>query len=146
MDRKEFLKTCGYACLGGVALATILQSCVNTKIITGSIQNSNLIVDIKEFEIQKKGKLTHRKYLIVQNEILEFPICIYRFSASEFTALYLQCTHQGAELQVFGDQIHCPAHGSEFSNKGLVETGPATNNLRTFPILIDQNALNISLK
>lgn len=146
MNRNEFLKTCGYACLSGIALATILQSCVNTKIITGQIQDSELLIDLKEFEIQKKGKLTYRKYIIAQNELLKFPISIYRFSDTEFTALYLQCTHQGAELQVFGDKLQCPAHGSVFSNKGVVENGPATSDLRTFPVQIDKNQLKINLK
>lgn len=58
----------------------------------------------------------------------------------------MQCTHQGAELQVFGDKLQCPAHGSEFSNKGSLENGPADRNLRNFPIIIDNGTLKISLK
>jgi Rieske Fe-S protein len=57
----------------------------------------------------------------------------------------MQCTHQGAELQAFGDKLQCPAHGSEFSNRGQVESGPATAPLRTFPVSADNNELKISL-
>jgi Rieske Fe-S protein len=58
----------------------------------------------------------------------------------------MRCTHQGAELQVFGDKLQCPAHGSEFSSKGAVQNGPADNTLRTFPVTIEKNQLKISLK
>jgi Rieske Fe-S protein len=60
--------------------------------------------------------------------------------------MLLVCTHQGAELQVFGDKIQCPAHGSEFSNRGVLESGPANTDLRKFPIVIENNILKISLK
>lgn len=146
MDRKEFINACAYACLGGVAISTILSSCSLTKTINGTIIDSDITVDTKEFEEQKKGKTTFRKYLILQNDQLKFPISVYRFSETDYTALYMQCTHQGAELQVFGDKLHCPAHGSEFSNKGAVEQGPAETNLRSFPIRIESGILKISLK
>lgn len=61
-------------------------------------------------------------------------------------ALLMECTHQGAELQVFGDKLQCAAHGSEFSNKGIVESGPASTDLRKFPVRIENNILKVSLK
>jgi nitrite reductase/ring-hydroxylating ferredoxin subunit len=77
---------------------------------------------------------------------LKFPVCVYRFSETSYTALYMRCPHQGAELQVFGDRLQCPAHGSEFDDKGVVKTGPADTNLRTFPVSINKDQLLISLK
>jgi len=127
-------------------MSTILSSCSTTKTITGIIEGENLKIDLKEFEEEKKNKIEYRKYLVVSHESLQFPICIYRFKESNFSALYLKCTHQGAELQVFGDQISCPAHGSEFNNMGIVQNGPASTNLRTFPIQINNGQLLISLK
>ena len=58
----------------------------------------------------------------------------------------MACTHQRAELQVYGDKLQCAAHGSEFSNRGLVESGPATADLRKFPVTIENSVLKISLK
>ncbi|GAW87970.1 hypothetical protein FPS14_contig00001-0044 [Flavobacterium psychrophilum] len=58
----------------------------------------------------------------------------------------MKCTHQGAELQAFGDKLQCAAHGSEFNNKGIVESGPASSDLKKFPIIIENNTLKISLK
>lgn len=145
MNRNEFLKSCAFACLSGVALMSILQSCKTSKILTVGISGSDILLDTKEFEIRKNDALSYRKYIVLQNDKLHFPICVYRISESEYTALNLQCSHQGAELQVFGDKLVCPAHGSEFNKQGAVENGPATKNLRTFPIQLDKNILKISL-
>jgi Rieske Fe-S protein len=145
MDRRLFMKSCGYACLGGIAMSTILQSCTTTKIVTGTINQSSLMVDLSDFELQTKKEKKHHEYILVHNDSLKYPICIYRFSETDYTAIYLQCTHQGAELQVFGNKIQCPAHGSEFNNRGIVEQGPATNQLRTFPLQLEGKQLKITL-
>lgn len=145
MNRKEFFKTCGYACLSGVAFVSVLQSCSTSKIINAEISGAEILVNLTDFEINKKGKITYKKYIVIQNSALNYPICIYRFSENEFTALNLQCTHQGAELQVFGDKIVCPAHGSEFNSKGNVESGPALKQLRSFTIKIEKTQLKLSL-
>lgn len=145
MDRRDFLRSCGYACIGGLGLAATLQSCRTTQTISGTVAGSYLVVDRSAFERVKDGQITYRKYVVVHNDQLQFPVCVYRFGENDYTALYMQCTHQGAELQVFGDKLQCPAHGSEFSNRGLVENGPATTQLRTFPVTTDNNELKIAL-
>lgn len=110
--------------------------------IDGNIDGSDLIIPIDSFNNNGVNKL----YVIVQNEILKYPICVYRFSDTQYNALYLACTHQGTELQVFGERLECPAHGSEFDSKGRIVKGPAEENLRSFPITITANELKISLK
>lgn len=146
MDRKGFIKTCGFSCLGGIVLAPFFQSCTPVKIMSGKISGDDLIVALSDFEIIAGGQKHFKKYVVVQNEILQYPICIYRQNENDYTALWMRCTHQGAELQVFGDKLQCPAHGSEFDIKGLVQNGPADNKLRTFPVSIYNNQLKISLK
>jgi len=146
MNRKDFLKTCGFACLGGSAMVILMQSCTVTKTITGNIENSDLMVAISDFESVSDNKITFKKYVIINNDVLKFPICVYRIEENKYNALWLECTHQGNEVQVFGDKLQCPAHGSEFSNSGLVTNGPADRNLRTFPVTIEGNYLKISLK
>ncbi|HWK04971.1 MAG TPA: Rieske (2Fe-2S) protein [Puia sp.] len=143
MERKAFLKTCGFACLGGTMLATLLEGCSGSKVIEGTIDHSDLVVPVSSFQLHKDS---FRKYVVVQHEKLKYPVCVYRFSETAYTALLMRCTHQGAELQVFGARLQCPAHGSEFNNKGVVQTGPADTNLRTFPVTLFNNQLLISLK
>ncbi len=146
MDRKKFIQNCGMACLGGLGLSTLLQSCGLSKNFTGTIEDSDLIVPLSDFETKAGKEVHYKKYIIVNNDRLKFPICVYRIDAQQYSALWLRCTHQGAELQVFGDKLQCPAHGSEFNQAGAVTAGPAENSLRTFPVIVEANQLKISLK
>ena len=146
MNRKEFLKTCGFGCMAGIAGVSFLQSCSSSQVLTKDIVGSDIWVPIRDFEIKNNGDAAFKKYIIIQNEILQNPICVYRFDEFTYTALLMKCTHQGTELQVFGDKLQCAAHGSEFNNKGVVENGPANADLRKFPILIENNILKISLR
>jgi Rieske Fe-S protein len=57
----------------------------------------------------------------------------------------MKCTHQGTELEVYGDRLQCPAHGSEFTKYGIVQNGPAEEHLRIFPVLVELNAVKINL-
>jgi Rieske Fe-S protein len=142
MERKEFIKTCGMACVSGAILASLMESCSGNKIITGAIENADLIVPVASF---RRGN-SFRKYIIAQPEILKYPVCIYRFSEDTYSALLMRCTHQGTQLEVYGNRLECPAHGSEFSDKGIVMEGPAQYHLRTFPVTIQNDQLYISLK
>jgi Rieske Fe-S protein len=145
MERKEFIKNCGYACFASTTVSVLLQSCVGSKIINGKIVDSDILIPLSDFQ-SKRETNSFKKYIIVQNDLLQYPICVYRFSETEYTALWMSCTHQGTELQVFGDKLQCPAHGSEFTNRGAIQNGPADKSLRTFPVKIGNNQLFISLK
>ncbi len=146
MDRKDFLKNCGMVCMTGIGMVGLLQGCVSSKALTGKIIADDLVVPITDFETRNGGEVYYKKYVVVHNDILQYPICVYRLSENNYTALWMRCTHQGTELQVFGDKLQCPAHGSEFNNKGGVQNGPADTTLRTFRVEIKNNLLHISLK
>jgi Rieske Fe-S protein len=143
MERKTFIRTCGLACMGGTLLTTMLEGCSSTKMVTGTIADTDLVVPAAVF-VQKGDR--YRRYVVVQHEQLAYPICLYRFSESRYSALLMRCTHQGTELQVFGDRLQCPAHGSEFSNQGAVQNGPADTDLRRFPVTVQNNEIYISMK
>ena len=85
------------------------------------------------------------KHVVVQNDALQYPIAVFRFDSNEYRALLMKCTHQGTELQVFGDRLQCPAHGSEFTNTGNVQNGPADSALRSFPVIKEVKTLKIDL-
>jgi nitrite reductase/ring-hydroxylating ferredoxin subunit len=143
MRREEFLKTCGFACLGGLLLGVLAEGCAaGGKTVAGAIEETDLVIPVTDF--QNKGSF--RKYVVVQHEKLKYPVCVYRTSDTEYAALLMRCPHQGAELQVFGSRLQCPAHGSEFDDKGVVKNGPADTNLRTFPVTQHNHQLYISLK
>lgn len=144
MNRKDFiLKTCT-ACIGATAMSGILSSCKATQFATGKLTKDGILVDVNEFALNEKDK--YRSYIVVRNEALLFPICLYRFSETDYAALWMQCAHQGAELNVAGDYLQCPAHGSEYSNRGKVTNGPADRDLRTFPVTVNNNQIFIDLR
>jgi Rieske Fe-S protein len=147
MERKDFIKTCGFACLGGIGISTLLQSCATMQqTLTGEIAESDLMVSVSDFRLKTSGKNQFKKYIIVDNERLRFPICVFRFDEQNYSALWMECTHMGNEVQVFGDKLQCLAHGSELSNRGVMQHGPAEANLRSFPVTVTKDHLKISLK
>ena len=128
MNRKQFIATCACGLLAG---------CAGTKYLTAPIEGDSLVVPAEAF--------LEKKYIVVENDQLEYPICLYRFSETEYSALLMKCTHQGTELQVFGDRLQCPAHGSEFTNTGKVQNGPADRPLRTFKVTAIDQQIKIKL-
>ncbi len=142
MNRKQFIKTCGIACLGTSTMSALLQSCVPTQSIMAPISGGNLVIAQSSF-LKNEAFL---KYLVVRNENLQYPIYVFRFSETNYSALYLRCSHQGNELNAYGDKLVCSAHGSEFSNTGQATSGPATEPLRSFPVQFDNQNILISLK
>ncbi len=136
MNRKEFIKKCGYACLGSSLAMLSLESCVAN--ISAKIVNSEVIVPLENFK--------DKTHFVVENERLKFPIYVLKISEENYSAVLMKCTHQGSELQAFGDILECPAHGSRFNQKGILKQGPADKNLYKFPVKIDNNQLKISLK
>lgn len=145
MDRKEFIKTCGFSCLSLIGVSAFLESCTNVKQINSTTVNGKLKIARSEFLEIKKDKTVVRKYIIARTSSLNFPIVVYRTSDTDFSALLLECTHQGVELTVNGDLLSCSAHGSEFNNKGNVITGPADQNLKTFIVTNDLENIYIQL-
>ncbi len=143
MKRKEFIKQCGFACLGASLGGLLLESCVAGS-VAGKIVDTDIVVSLDNFF--DKEKKTYKDSIILENEMLRFPIYVVRISETEYSAVLMQCTHQGAELQAFGDTLECPAHGSIFSGRGVVKGGPAVKNLHSFPVKINENKLKISLK
>jgi len=142
MDRKTFIKASCLACTSISFLGTILESCTTVKYAGGELNENGMLLDLKEFET-KKG---YRSYVIARHDNLQYPICVYRINETQYNALLMQCTHQGAELQVSGDQLTCPAHGSEFDKWGKVLQSPAPADLRSFPVTIRSDRLFIDLR
>lgn len=133
-------------CLSGSIIIPVFSGCQSTYYTNGIIESNGISVLKSEFSYLKKDQEMIREYIIIRNDALEFPIYLYRFSDSDYSALFMKCTHQGAELQASGDHLHCPSHGSEFNNKGLLAHGPAEKNLRSFKVSADNDKIFIDLR
>lgn len=146
MHRRVFIKNSCTACLSVSMLSMLMPGCAATQYVGGKLEKNGIVISKKDFTLQKNGNTAYSSFIIVRNEALQFPICIYRFSDRDYTAIWMKCAHQGAELNASGDKLQCPAHGSEYNNKGEVTHGPAVNNLRTFPVTVRNNDLFIDLR
>lgn len=145
MNRREFTAAC-FMCLTGAATIPVFSGCQSTYYTSGTIQPNGISILKSEFTYMKKDKVLERAYVIVRNDSMEFPIYVYRFSDDDYAAVLMKCTHQGNELQASGDHMHCPAHGSEFNNRGIVAQGPAEENLRTFKVTSENDNIFIDLR
>ncbi|HEV8283598.1 MAG TPA: Rieske (2Fe-2S) protein [Chitinophagaceae bacterium] len=146
MNRREFLVKGCTACMATVGVSSLLNSCAPTQYISGTLGKDGLTISKDEFKLNQKSNTAYRSFVIIRNDALQYPICVYRFSDEQYSALWMKCTHQGTELNASGDFLQCPAHGSEFNNKGMVKTGPADKNLRIFPVTVLPNELFIDLR
>lgn len=146
MKRRDFIKNSCAACLSMSALPIMLSGCASLINTTGTLVKDGLTLSSEDFKITDKGNIAYRSFLIVRNDALQYPICLYRFNEKQYSALWMKCAHQGAELQASGDYLQCPAHGSEFNNKGHVTNGPASTNLRAFPVTVNDKEIFIDLR
>ena len=146
MDRKEFLKRSCTACIAAAGLSSLFSSCTSTHYISGTLVKDGITINKNDFKLSQKDNAAYRSFIIVRNDSLQYPICVYRFGEEQYSALWMKCTHQGTELNASGDFLQCPAHGSEFNSKGNVKNGPADKDLRTFPVVISNNELFIDLR
>jgi len=130
-------------CLAAVIPSLFLSGCAAPGLVKGVINGNALVIPKSAFVINKKGKTSQRSHVIAYHDELNFPIII--FPQPKYTAFLMQCSHQGTELQMHGDTMVCPAHGSEFDTKGNAIEGPATLPLRPFEVKEEGEKLKIIL-
>ena len=142
LNRRDFVKDCSKACVGVIGLSFLLESCKPLKQINVTTKDKMISIPLTEFgEVAKKP----RRSILVRAVELPVPILVYKLGADQYSALLLQCSHQGAELSVSGDILTCPAHGSEFDKKGAVIQGPAEHNLNSYRVTSDAENIFIHL-
>jgi len=128
-------------CAAGIGLTVLMQSCGSIYYATSSTEVNKIKVKKSEFFDPKN---TERKLVVVRTELLPFPICLYKKS-DQYVALYMQCTHQGCELQPNATSLVCPCHGSEFTTDGKVQSPPADKDLKQFKVITDNENIYIEL-
>ena len=143
MNRKEFLKSIGLACCGGLVVVSN-QSCTSVDhFAPTAYENQKVLLKKSEFVVLENGKTIIKKYVLIKVEQHDFPICVYKIDKDNYTALSTKCTHSACEIKPQGDFLICPCHGSEFTNQGVVLNPPAEENLQSFKINIDDENIYI---
>jgi Rieske Fe-S protein len=145
MTRKEFLQTCASACVGLAGMSLLLESCAGIHYVEASVVDRQLQLGKDEFVRVKGDRTEFRRYVVARFQGSDYPVVIYRFSETEYSALLLRCMHQYNELSVNGDLLTCPAHGSEYDNRGNVVQGPAERPLKSFTVTTDESNVYVNL-
>jgi cytochrome b6-f complex iron-sulfur subunit len=146
MNRKDFIRTCGLTCIAATGVMVFLEGCASAAYYAqATAEGRQITIRKSEFVKVDNEKTTERKYVLVRHESLGYPICIYKLSETEYSALLMQCTHNSCELDPQGSYLVCPCHGSSFSNKGEVQNPPAEQNLRSFETRTDNENIYVQL-
>jgi Rieske Fe-S protein len=134
------------ACAASIGVLTFLQSCSSTKYVTAyKVISNKLSVKRSEFTVIKKGKTIQQSFILLKPENSPFPIALYKLPNDQYKALYLECSHQGCELNAYETTLVCPCHGAEFNTKGEVTQGPAELPLKTFITSSDADNIYIQI-
>lgn len=144
MNRSEFLKVCGGACLSVIGIQ-LLNSCATEHMIQGQIDQKRVKIHHSDFEELKDGTVKYRTRVLIQTAELNFPIAVSRSEKGAYSAILLRCTHQGGTLSTNGDLFVCSAHGSEFDRNGTVVQGPANQSLKKLTIETDNTFIYVLL-
>jgi Rieske Fe-S protein len=127
-------------------LSLNLSACSGIRYIDGVISSDKLSVPKSAFVEVKKDKTINHKFVVIRNPQLKYPVSVYQAGDGDFKAFYMQCTHQGCEINAYETQFVCPCHGSEFNLDGKVLQGPAEKDLVEFKVTADVNNIAVHLK
>lgn len=141
MERRSFIKNCTLLCAGGIGFSLLMESCGAIHYVSSNVDSNKIKIKKLEF-IDKKN--VERKFIVIRTEALAFPICLYK-NNDNYIAVYMQCSHQGCELNPNEKTLVCPCHGSEFSTEGKVLSPPADKDLKQFNVITDNEAIYIEL-
>lgn len=145
MNRRNFIALSGLA-VAGACTGGLFQACGTQKYVTNyKLDGRKLIIKKSDFNFVKKEKTIRKKFVLIKPDNASFPIVIYELAESEYTALLLQCSHQGCELTAYETMMVCPCHGAEFNKKGEVTQGPADTGLKFFKTTNDDENIYIQL-
>jgi hypothetical protein len=78
MHRRDFIKKSCTACLSVSAISLLASSCVSTRYTPGKIVKDGISLLKEDFIIRQKGGKAYSSFIIVRNDALKFPICVYR--------------------------------------------------------------------
>jgi len=72
-------------------------------------------------------------------------LIIFRTGTDSYKALSKTCTHQGCDVQYShaNGNVPCPCHGSVYTTSGVVTSGPAMANLKSYTVTKSGNTLTI---
>jgi Rieske Fe-S protein len=124
MHRREFVARCAAGCVG-LALA----GCVS--LVTHPVPVTAGRVRLSLAAYPELAKLDGA--IRIQPDGMADPVYVLA-TAAGYRALSPICTHRGCTVDVSGERLVCPCHGSTYDREGRVLKGPAQRALATYPV------------
>lgn len=139
IDRKEFFAAMGISSAALALICCVGCSANQAKGATTAAQTAGVNFTLDLNAAVNAALKTNGGFIISHNLI------IARTSTGTFIAAQQACTHQGYTLAYQADdhQFMCSAHGSTFSDSGVVVNGPAAINLATYKTALTGTSLRI---
>lgn len=135
LDRRGFVTAC--ACAG----AGLLLGCVS--MVTHPVPVSDGRVRLALADFPDLGAPAGA--IKIQPALLPDPVYVLALPDGRYVAVSPICTHRGCTVDVQGERLVCPCHGSTYSREGEVLRGPARRRLTRYPVRRDGDALVIDL-
>ncbi len=136
LGRREFLGTC----TGAIACAA-LSGCASVMARPVTAVDGRILLTLADHPelAARNGAIT-----ILPSGTAD-PILVLRTGDRTYAALSAVCTHRGCTVEVAGDRLECPCHGSQYNREGTVLEGPAERALGRFTTRVEGSRLIIDL-
>jgi Rieske Fe-S protein len=131
-DRRDFVR------IGAAALAAVLtQGCASLMTRRVPLADGRVQLDLRQYpELTEPGGA-----LRLLPDGWTDPLYVLSLASGQFMALSPICTHLGCTVEMSGQRLVCPCHGSTYDREGNVLQGPAERPLRRFPSRLTSDGL-----
>lgn len=134
IDRREFVNSC--ALLG----AAFLAGCASMVTHPVPVASGRIQLSLAQYPELAKADGAVK----LQPSGMEEPIYVLATGA-DFVAVSPICTHRGCTVDVHGERLVCPCHGSTYDRAGRVLKGPAQRPLTRYAVTRQANLLVIQV-
>jgi nitrite reductase/ring-hydroxylating ferredoxin subunit len=129
-ERRRFLGMCGGGCAALLGLSPLLAACAS--LVTRTVRPVDGRIDLA---LAQYPELTEpRGSLKIVPEGQSEPIYVLSLPDASFAALSPICTHLGCTVDISGEVLICPCHGSTYDRGGKVLRGPAERALTRYGV------------
>ena|SRR5687768_7144699 len=123
MDRREFVVSCA------VISAAFLTGCASMVTHPVPVASGKIQLSLTQYpELSRPDGAVK-----LQPQGMEDPVYVLA-SGGAFVAVSPICTHRGCTVDVQGERLVCPCHGSTYDREGKVLKGPAQRALSQYRV------------
>ena len=134
-SRRKFIQNSAMI-IGGISCGPVLlNGCSPFVYAEHSVEENRVVVS--------KATFGENNHVVIKMDNLKKPVYIGKLDDGNYSALLMACTHKQCTVRPIGTILHCPCHGSEYSNTGNVLESPAEKNLTAFRVSHDENNIYI---